>query len=534
MLQTTFWSGFWHSRCKFCWKRSLSMMLDIAVMPQPVQVKATSTKNKSTPSAQQTRSAMQSAANDADTSTQAVTTAPQAVSQKPTGEKEKQTEQPVQFLSVLMAQLAVPVEQDPVAQESSHTPAQNSQQSVTDASQTEQSATTLAAAATVTPLAVSTQPVSNPVVTTTQQAVPVTDAAEAPVAQPQAAPVAAPPATSSPAELPAAEAPQIPAEAVDTKAHSTGKPQNQVEANPLPAAAQTFVAKPVKNTTESTQAITNAQNSQITAPTDTATDAASKIPTPTVPNKPALAEALTSRTAAENDTAQTTPAVKTAPQTSAAAQAPRTTESNSKAWSHNPNLIAAGSTQESPAAVIVPQTTASTTTATSAVDSSASAVRPVTNQIIDNVRSAAMTSTAGSDKTLTISLNPPELGRVVVRMQDDGGGITAVLRVDNPVTRSDIEQSVPSIVRSLEQAGVQVRRVEVLPSDALPQEGSTNRQYDFQQGMPNQQRESHQNASSGYSGQNAGGAGSWQDLQPAGSSALPQSTVSDSAINVYV
>lgn len=151
--------------------------------------------------------------------------------------------------------------------------------------------------------------------------------------------------------------------------------------------------------------------------------------------------------------------------------------------------------------------------------------RLLANQVADGLRAAI-----GSERTVTIALNPPELGRVFVRLQDDNGSVSAMLRVENPATRADIEQSLPSIIRSIEQSGTQVRRIDVLPSDPIPQEGSFARNYDMAGGMPNQR--DHSTGSSSQS--ESSGRNSWNDPQITDAAPAPASTISDSAISIYV
>jgi flagellar hook-length control protein FliK len=153
--------------------------------------------------------------------------------------------------------------------------------------------------------------------------------------------------------------------------------------------------------------------------------------------------------------------------------------------------------------------------------------RSVAGQVVDGLRSAV-----GSDRTMTISLNPPELGRVIIQLQDNGGTVTGVLRVENPVTRINIEQSLPSIVRSLEQAGIQIRRLDVLPTDSVPQQdGSFNRQHDLQGGLWDQQ----QSNSNAPDQTDAANHASLQDPRfVTVASEAPASSVSDSAINLYM
>ncbi len=88
-------------------------------------------------------------------------------------------------------------------------------------------------------------------------------------------------------------------------------------------------------------------------------------------------------------------------------------------------------------------------------------VQSVGEQILDSVRA----SMANGDRQVSIRLLPPELGRVVVRFQEQGEQLNGVVEVSNGDTRREVERALPQVIRSLQEAGVQVRRVEVVTAD---------------------------------------------------------------------
>lgn len=69
------------------------------------------------------------------------------------------------------------------------------------------------------------------------------------------------------------------------------------------------------------------------------------------------------------------------------------------------------------------------------------------------------------NRQITIRLNPPELGKLSVKFTQAGSGLTGLIEASNPRTRADINQQIPEILRSLEQAGVSVKRIDVTLSD---------------------------------------------------------------------
>ena len=72
---------------------------------------------------------------------------------------------------------------------------------------------------------------------------------------------------------------------------------------------------------------------------------------------------------------------------------------------------------------------------------------------------------------ITIQLNPPELGRVSIQFSEQGKGLTGLLEVTNPQTRAEIRQAIPEIIRSLEESGITVKRLDVMLSD-LPRQSN--------------------------------------------------------------
>jgi flagellar hook-length control protein FliK len=77
---------------------------------------------------------------------------------------------------------------------------------------------------------------------------------------------------------------------------------------------------------------------------------------------------------------------------------------------------------------------------------------------------------AQGDRQVLIRLQPPELGTVLVRFREHGEGLDGTLKVDRTDTRREIEQALPEVVRSLQDAGVGIRRLDVTDSDSSGQD----------------------------------------------------------------
>lgn len=88
-------------------------------------------------------------------------------------------------------------------------------------------------------------------------------------------------------------------------------------------------------------------------------------------------------------------------------------------------------------------------------------VHSIADQILDSVRA----SSTPADRQILVRLDPPELGSIMVRFQEKEGQIAGVLEVTKDQTRQEVEQALPQVVRGLQEAGVLVRRVEVVVAD---------------------------------------------------------------------
>jgi len=90
--------------------------------------------------------------------------------------------------------------------------------------------------------------------------------------------------------------------------------------------------------------------------------------------------------------------------------------------------------------------------------SSANVSASVSEQIQESLRA----SLARPDQHITIRLNPPELGTVLIKFHEQDSQITGVLEVNKSQTRAEIQQALPEIVRNLQELGVNIRRLEVI------------------------------------------------------------------------
>ena len=86
----------------------------------------------------------------------------------------------------------------------------------------------------------------------------------------------------------------------------------------------------------------------------------------------------------------------------------------------------------------------------------------VGEQILDSLKA----SMVQGDGRVLIRLQPPELGMVLVRLREQGEHLEGTLQVDRAETRRQIEQALPEVVRSLQDAGIGIRRLDVTDGDS--------------------------------------------------------------------
>ena len=140
---------------------------------------------------------------------------------------------------------------------------------------------------------------------------------------------------------------------------------------------------------------------------------------------------------------------------------------NSAASNNNPNSelkqIITHNNPETPATELIPNSAEGTKTVelpsqTSPVSISAS----VGKQIQESMRTSF--PQGGHNQQITVQLNPPELGKVLIKFQEQDNQITGLLEVSKTQTRIEIEQAIPQIVRGLQDSGIQIKRLDVVLS----------------------------------------------------------------------
>ncbi|MHC4694300.1 MAG: flagellar hook-length control protein FliK [Planctomycetota bacterium] len=87
----------------------------------------------------------------------------------------------------------------------------------------------------------------------------------------------------------------------------------------------------------------------------------------------------------------------------------------------------------------------------------------ITKQILGSIQGPS--SQQPGTQQITIRLNPPELGKVFIKFEEQENQIIGLLEVSKAQTRYEVEQTLPQIIQNLADSGIQVKRLEVALTD---------------------------------------------------------------------
>ncbi|MFA5423440.1 MAG: flagellar hook-length control protein FliK [Phycisphaerae bacterium] len=137
---------------------------------------------------------------------------------------------------------------------------------------------------------------------------------------------------------------------------------------------------------------------------------------------------------------------------------------------------------------------------------------------------------AGEDE-VTVRLNPPELGSVVIRLNRQDGQVTGSLEFSRAETKSEIQQLMPQLVRNLADSGIAVKRLDVIQT----QIDNTGQQQQFREHVA-QDGGAYQQFSQNQSQSGPAGGYDWLSGESiyAGSELTSDSYISDAAVNILV
>lgn len=91
------------------------------------------------------------------------------------------------------------------------------------------------------------------------------------------------------------------------------------------------------------------------------------------------------------------------------------------------------------------------------------------------------------DHQITVRLNPPELGKVSIKISEEKDQISGLLEVTKVQTKLELQQALPEIVRNLQDMGIQIKRLEVLLADEQGQSAVQDHLSSGEQNGPHRQ-----------------------------------------------
>ncbi len=105
-------------------------------------------------------------------------------------------------------------------------------------------------------------------------------------------------------------------------------------------------------------------------------------------------------------------------------------------------------------------------------------------QILESIHSSL--SQEAHNQQITVRLNPPELGKVFIKFQEQDSQIIGLLEVSKPQTRIEIQQALPQIIQNLQDSGIQIKRLEVVLSEGEQPEQEALKDQSLQNGWTQQ------------------------------------------------
>ena len=89
----------------------------------------------------------------------------------------------------------------------------------------------------------------------------------------------------------------------------------------------------------------------------------------------------------------------------------------------------------------------------------------LSNSVGEQIRESVRASLSQGQQQITIRLNPPELGKVFIKFQQQDDGITGIVEVSRQQTRYEVEQALPEVIRNLADSGIGITKIEVVTTN---------------------------------------------------------------------
>ena len=117
-----------------------------------------------------------------------------------------------------------------------------------------------------------------------------------------------------------------------------------------------------------------------------------------------------------------------------------------------------------------------------------------TGNLHEQIISVASAASYKIGQKITVNLNPPELGRISIKLEKNGDEIIGRLEVEKVNTKNQIDFTLTQITQNLQDSGIQLKHIEVV----LQEQSLQNHQQFAQQAQPDWEQKSHFGAEKNY------------------------------------
>jgi flagellar hook-length control protein FliK len=156
-------------------------------------------------------------------------------------------------------------------------------------------------------------------------------------------------------------------------------------------------------------------------------------------------------------------------------------------------------------------------------------------QLMEQIFESIQSSMQQDSRQITIRLNPPELGKVFIKFQENNDHIVGILKVSEAQTRYDIEKVLPQLIQHLTDCGVVIKRLEVVLADQPEQQGFKEQvPQNNQEGWANNQKNMAEENNSGKTYTNEWGTNGGYGEADGDIVRLSDSFITDKSMNVLV
>lgn len=155
--------------------------------------------------------------------------------------------------------------------------------------------------------------------------------------------------------------------------------------------------------------------------------------------------------------------------------------------------------------------------------------KQVFDKVGEQLQASISNSVRQGESEVTVRLNPPELGQVVIKLQHQNGQINGSLEFSKAETKVEAQQLMPQLVRNLQDSGIAVKKLDVVQTQVDNSGQQQLRENVAGDGLAYQQQFSQGQADSYGFGYDWTSAESYSE-----GGTLSESYIGDQAVNILV